>query len=756
MVRLLVLIFLAIASAVTALAGVRVSTPGFDCDDTCAALLQDLIRERRDRYFPVLSQPTARFDGPAATAACPVKRDGQASVHGLVMAPFYPKFIELEGTQNDAKLLRGFFTDRGVRLEFLRVLDGDQVSRAAMLAAMEASLACVRERDQVVFVFTGGSTSYARWFMPPLADFLEPICADASDDEEQQRLCAAFADPDNNDLAEVDDAYRRISAANDELVHFSSDTDLDFSNRVWNMAASVDGLTSAELSNFATQVRNRGADVFFILDTNFAAATNLGAYQKYAAPDGSWSWDANISERPPGAGGNPSLAPLFGTGHMAAIYATNGDQMALEGQNHRPVVLGNLIFSLTETMRTIPDAPLATLAEETARRMAELSDGGRVQLPVFEATSATMRLLAPRAAPPPREQDIEVIAPSPKRGAIAIEGKMLTVVARYGGAEPAYKAMIDGELVEVDGNGQFRRDVPDIEGKAAIQLRVFSKGWEQLATRAIILRDAPEEALLKSTGRRYALVISNDTYESEAFPPLKTPKADADVVADILATRFGFALSLPVEAAAPLDLRLENAGKTQILQTLFELRRRLVAEDQLLVYYAGHGENDPDLGAYWVPVDGQPGADFTWIAADEITRELKRMAPQAILVISDSCYAGGLSRAAAEQKPANEARERYLLKSSKLKSRQLMASGGEEPVEDAGGDGHSVFARALIDALGKEDEKAFTASELFEQRIKPAVISAANALSEGQTPGFHRIIKAGDEPGSEFVFVRAQ
>jgi hypothetical protein len=36
--------------------------------------------------------------------------------------------------------------------------------------------------------------------------------------------------------------------------------------------------------------------------------------------------------------------------------------------------------------------------------------------------------------------------------------------------------------------------------------------------------------------------------------------------------------------------------------------------------------------------------------------------------------------------------------------------------------------------------------------VKPAVISAANAMTEGQTPGFSRIAKAGDEPGSEFVF----
>ena len=111
-----------------------------------------------------------------------------------------------------------------------------------------------------------------------------------------------------------------------------------------------------------------------------------------------------------------------------------------------------------------------------------------------------------------------------------------------------------------------------------------------------------------------------------------------------------------------------------------------------------------------------------------------------------------MARGGATETPAGEARNRYLAKASRLKSRQLMASGGEEPVEDGGGGGHSVFAKALIEALSTMPEPTFTANELFEQKVKPAVISASNALSDGQIPGFHRISRAGDEPSSEFIF----
>ena len=377
------------------------------------------------------------------------------------------------------------------------------------------------------------------------------------------------------------------------------------------------------------------------------------------------------------------------------------------------------------------------------------------ETPVFASSSTSLRFLEPASAAVAAPQAIEIISPAPTRGAAAIEEKSFTLVARYSGNAKAFKAVVDGDIVNVDANGQFRQEIKDTGGKLAIQIRVLGQNFETLAASELKLREAEAEPIVATAARKLALVIANQSYGSDAFPPLKTPVADAEAVVAVLKQRYGFATEIGSGKDA-LDLFLRDASKAQIQQVLFELRRRLTPEDQLLVYYAGHGENDPDLGAFWVPADGQPKADFTWIAAEEITRELKRMNAGSILVISDSCYAGGLSRGGAEEKVPLEARDRYLAKASRLKSRQLMASGGVEPVADGGGSGHSVFAKALIDALGAMPEQTFTASELFEQKVKPAVISAANALSEGQTPGFNRIARAGDEPGSEFVFQAVQ
>lgn len=160
---------------------------------------------------------------------------------------------------------------------------------------------------------------------------------------------------------------------------------------------------------------------------------------------------------------------------------------------------------------------------------------------------------------------------------------------------------------------------------------------------------------------------------------------------------------------------------------LFDLRKRLTA-DQLVVYYAGHGQVDDEETAYWVPVDGEAAADITWVRAFDITDEMRRIPAGAVLLISNSCYAGGLSRSAETlKKDKSLPRDRYLANSSRFKSRQLIASGGNEPVEDGGGQGHSLFARALLEALDEMPEKVFTASELFKAKVKPKVIERAYA-----------------------------
>jgi len=728
------------------------------CNEACEVALRTLVLKDQSSLFPAFDETVARFDGDRSKARCAISRPAGPAVHALILAPFYPGFRALPGTQNDARLLHALFRERGVSEDLIHVLDGPDVTRPELLERMESLIPCLTERDQVVITFSGAAASYGHWGKQEFADFVGSMCRDPMTPDTQ-----AFCDQARIDVREAlrakqegkewppsarQVALERQTESLNEIVLFTSELSVPQDGIVRSKVL-LEGVRAAELSNFISQIRNRGADAFIVLDTNYAAGIELLRRQKAAIATSDWSWDTGREVKPSTFEERPSIVELFGSGEMAAFYATDANKWAVESAAGKNEVLGELIFAISEALRSTSDSTVRSMASAVFRSMADR------QAPVFEATNADMRFLSPRADAPQRKGEIEIISPSLKRSGQTIEEPSFTLVARYTGNGQPFRAIVDGEILEVDRNGQFRKEI-ETAGKTQIALRVLASDWSTLAVHSLVFTSGGEELLTQSTGRRYALIIANSAYSDPSFPTLQTPSADATAIAKILTEQFGFETSLPAENGKSLNLMMSNAKKADIQQMLFELRRRLVSEDQLIVYYAGHGENDPDLGAYWVPVDGQASADYTWIAADEITREMKRMNPQAILIIADSCYAGGLSRSSKDDVPASEARTRFLNKAAGLKSRHLIASGGEEPVEDAGGQGHSVFARALITALSTIREPAFTASELLEVKLKPAVISVVNAVGEGQTPGFYRIVKAGDEPGSEFVFVRKQ
>ncbi|HEX8458367.1 MAG TPA: caspase family protein [Pyrinomonadaceae bacterium] len=240
-----------------------------------------------------------------------------------------------------------------------------------------------------------------------------------------------------------------------------------------------------------------------------------------------------------------------------------------------------------------------------------------------------------------------------------------------------------------------------------------------------------------AAGVSYALIIGNNAYRQ--LPKLQTAENDAREVEKLLRDSYGFRTRL-----------LLNATRQQIVGAFSAYRRDLSPEDNLLVYYAGHGINDTEAGrAYWLPVDSSREDSANWISADDITAGTKAIPAKHVLVISDSCYSGTLTRGLGEMLPRPSDREQFLRKMWAGKSRTLMASGGNEPVADGGGGGrHSVFASALLRGLRQMDKDQFTAAELFRSYVEESVAGRAS-----QTPEYNPLRNSGHESG-DFVFVR--
>ena len=244
-------------------------------------------------------------------------------------------------------------------------------------------------------------------------------------------------------------------------------------------------------------------------------------------------------------------------------------------------------------------------------------------------------------------------------------------------------------------------------------------------------------------GSYYALVIGNNDYHR--LPKLETPVADANDISQILSSKYGFKVTT-----------LLNANRYDILSQLNKMREKVTEKDNLLIYYAGHGELDKvNQRGNWLPVDAEPDSTANWIPNVAITDILNASSAKHILVISDSCYSGSLTRSALSRLQAGlseEARLAWIRSMASQKSRTALTSGGLKPVIDTTGGRHSVFAQAVLDALSAESG-VVEGQRLF-QIVSGKVTRVARNIGVDQVPEYAPI-QYGGHGGGEFFFVPA-
>lgn len=243
-------------------------------------------------------------------------------------------------------------------------------------------------------------------------------------------------------------------------------------------------------------------------------------------------------------------------------------------------------------------------------------------------------------------------------------------------------------------------------------------------------------------GRYYALVIGNNNYR--VIPKLRTAVNDAQAVAEVLRRRYGFQTTV-----------LLNANRYQLLSALNTLRERLTSQDNLLIYYAGHGALDEDNSrGFWLPVDAEPNSTTNWIASYQITDVLKATSAKQIFLVADSCYSGMLTRSAITRLSTgmtDDERQRWYRAMATKHARVALTSGGVQPVLDGGGGGrHSVFASAFIQALEQNSE--VLEGQRLAQTVTQRVAISVAASQVQQVPLYAPLSYAGHEAG-DFFFV---
>ncbi len=235
----------------------------------------------------------------------------------------------------------------------------------------------------------------------------------------------------------------------------------------------------------------------------------------------------------------------------------------------------------------------------------------------------------------------------------------------------------------------------------------------------------------------YALLIGNDDYKY--WSKLSASINDVETISKVLKNKYNFKIET-----------LINATSEEIKSKLFEYAEKISEKDNLLIYYAGHGDLNVNMSpprAYWIPVDAGKKTDSKWINTEDVSAIISLIPAKHILIMVDSCYSGSSMRGSTEISITTKKQtqdEKFLEKLLLKKTRQLITSGGKEPVLDASISNHSLFAYKFLDILNQNDGY-LTGSSVWNDLNKYHV-------NLNQNPEIKWLKEMGDL-GGDFVFI---
>jgi uncharacterized protein (DUF427 family) len=183
----------------------------------------------------------------------------------------------------------------------------------------------------------------------------------------------------------------------------------------------------------------------------------------------------------------------------------------------------------------------------------------------------------------------------------------------------------------------------------------------------------------------------------------------------------------------------EQATRKNIIESLNSLSTLLLPDDQIIIYFAGHGSIHPKTKkGYWIPTDASDSIG-DYIPNSTVIDFIEGIEAKHILLISDSCFSGTFltqTRAVASS---------HYEKLISNKSRWVFASGRDEVVSDGQPGVGSPFAVALTNFLESNKAEFISVSELI------VFVSKEAGEITKQQPIFGHIEGVGHE-GGQMVF----
>lgn len=303
-----------------------------------------------------------------------------------------------------------------------------------------------------------------------------------------------------------------------------------------------------------------------------------------------------------------------------------------------------------------------------------------------------------------------------------------------------YEIKVNNKPVSVAADGSFRAMVRLEAGTNTILLSASDASFNTSEAEYTIRRTeyvSPSSRLMPGrygrttgVGDFYALIIGINEYKDEAIMNLDQPISDATRLYNTLTSKYTF--------DSERIFFLKDPGRAEIIDHLDKLVEVVSGNDNLLIFYAGHGwwDENRETG-YWFPSDSKKTSTANWLRNSTLQEYIDDIGSKHTLLIADACFSGGIfkTRSAFGDAPVS------IEKLYELPSRKAMTSGTLKEVPDK-----SVFLQQLISSLERNNSKYISDLQLFSGFRENVLNNSPNA------PQYGVIQDTGDE-GGEFIFI---
>ncbi|AEE54574.1 SUMF1/EgtB/PvdO family nonheme iron enzyme [Haliscomenobacter hydrossis] len=255
-----------------------------------------------------------------------------------------------------------------------------------------------------------------------------------------------------------------------------------------------------------------------------------------------------------------------------------------------------------------------------------------------------------------------------------------------------------------------------------------------MADRDLVRKDRQSSNTSSPPGINYLLAIAINDYLH--CSKLSNAVRDVEAFIELLTTRYHF------DPEHVTFIKDTDATEKRIRRAFDRLIDVVTEQDNLIVYFSGHGRHHERRGGYWIPVEaGTSDEDWSdYIPNDTIKSYLGKIKSFHTFLIADSCFSGSLFIDKSKEKFSGDRRDTE-------PSRWGLTSGKKEIVSDGHPGQHSPFATALLDVLRKADQPPGV------MRICDLVLEKVAANAE-QTPMGSPLQVLGHQGGQLVLYFR--